>query len=60
MSIVVKAGKVAKKLLTRAGVINTEHRVSYVRRIERVRTDKKICAMTFDDGPMNMPPSPGR
>ena len=58
MSIVVKAGKVAKKILKRAGVINTEHRVSYVRRIERVRTNKKLCAMTFDDGPMNMPPAP--
>lgn len=25
--------------------------VSYCRRIERVKTDKRICAMTFDDGP---------
>lgn len=25
--------------------------VSYCRRIERVKTDRRICAMTFDDGP---------
>ncbi len=60
MSIVVKAGKAAKKLLKKAGLINAEHRVSYTRRIERIKTDKRICAMTFDDGPMNMPASPDR
>lgn len=60
MSIVVKAGKTAKKLLKKAGLINNEHRVGYTRRIERIRTDKRICAMTFDDGPMNMPASPDR
>ncbi|MBQ7820931.1 MAG: polysaccharide deacetylase family protein [Clostridia bacterium] len=60
MSIVVKAGKVAKKLLRSAGLLKSEHRVSYVRRIERIHTDKRICAMTFDDGPMNMPASPDR
>lgn len=32
--------------------------LSPVRRIERVRTSERICAMTFDDGPMNMPPHP--
>ena len=60
MSIVVKAGKAAKKLLKKAGLINNEHRVSYTRRIERIKTNKRICAMTFDDGPMNMPASPDR
>ena len=25
--------------------------VSYCRKIERIKTDKRICAMTFDDGP---------
>ncbi len=60
MSIVVKAGKAAKKLLKKAGFLKSEHRVSYTRRIERIKTDKRICAMTFDDGPMNLPASPDR
>lgn len=60
VSIVVKAGKAAKKLLKSAGLLKSEHRISYVRRIERIHTDKRICAMTFDDGPMNMPASPDR
>ena len=60
MSIIVKAGKAAKRLLKASGILNEEHRVSYTRRIERIHTSKKICAMTFDDGPMNMPASPDR
>lgn len=32
--------------------------LSPVRRIERVRTQERVCAMTFDDGPMNLPASP--
>ncbi len=34
--------------------------LSPVRRIERVKTGERICAMTFDDGPMALPPSPDR
>ena len=60
MSIVVKAGKAAKNIFKRAGLIKNEHRVTYVRRIERINTDKRICAMTFDDGPMALPSSPDR
>ncbi len=33
--------------------------LSPVRRIERVSTDRRICAMTFDDGPFALPPSTG-
>lgn len=32
--------------------------VSPVRRIERVCTNERVCAMTFDDGPMNLPANP--
>ncbi len=58
MSLIVKVGKKAKGLLKSAGLLNNECNVTYVGRIERVKTNKKICAMTFDDGPMNMPASP--
>lgn len=30
----------------------------YTRRIERICTNRRICAMTFDDGPMDAPASP--
>jgi len=32
--------------------------LSPVRRIERVATEERICAMTFDDGPCRLPASP--
>lgn len=58
MSLVVKAGKQVKKLL-RTYVLPPEvHHLSYTRRIERIRTDRRVCAMTFDDGPMDLPASP--
>lgn len=58
MSIIVKAGKKVKKIMKATGIGEKEHRVSYVRRYERIKTDKRICAMTFDDGPMNLPAAP--
>lgn len=58
MSIIVKAGKKVKKVMKAAGIGEKEHRVSYIRRYERIKTDKRICAMTFDDGPMNLPAAP--
>ncbi len=58
MSMIVKLGKKAKGILKSAGFFEKEHRVTYVRRVERIRTDKRICAMTFDDGPMALPASP--
>lgn len=39
------------KALKRKFKKKTVHYVSYCRRIERIKTDKRICAMTFDDGP---------
>ena len=50
MSIIVKAGKAGKKVLKRF-LPEEKHHISYTRRIERVRTTKRLVAMTFDDGP---------
>ena len=59
MSLIVKAGKSAKGFLKSAGLLReAAPHISYTRRIERVSTPERICAMTFDDGPMDMPASP--
>ncbi len=58
MSAIVKAGKKVKNLIKTSGLFRVEHRVTYVRRIESIKTDKRVCAMTFDDGPMALPASP--
>ncbi len=60
MSIIVKAGKAGKRLLRRFLLPEAPPRLSYTRRIERVKTSRRICAMTFDDGPMDMPAVPDR
>ncbi len=59
MPIIVKLGKKAKAL-ARKLLPAPELRISYTRRIERVQTARRICAMTFDDGPMDLPASPDR
>ena len=59
MSLVVKIGKAGKAVLRRA-LPQPEPHLCYTRRIERICTKKRICAMTFDDGPMNLPASPDR
>ena len=59
MSLVVKIGKFGKRVLRRA-LPAPAPCVSYVRRIERVQTTRRICAMTFDDGPMDLPANPDR
>lgn len=53
MSAIVKAAKKLKKLLRPAPPF-----ISFSRRINYVKTNKRICAMTFDDGPMLLPASP--
>ncbi|MBQ9921354.1 MAG: hypothetical protein IJO52_04140, partial [Clostridia bacterium] len=53
MSAIVKLGKKIKKLLPPPPVF-----ISYSRRINCIKTNKRICAMTFDDGPMLLPASP--
>lgn len=60
MSMLVKIGKSGKKLLKKALAPAEKHAVSCTRRIERVRTARRVCAMTFDDGPMDLPASPDR
>lgn len=58
MSLIVKIGKKGKQILKK---FRTEkHYISYTRRLERVATKERVCAMTFDDGPMDMPVSPDR
>jgi len=56
MNILIPFGKkikrLAKTILTPAPIL------SYARRIDGVRTDKRVCAMTFDDGPTHAPLSP--
>lgn len=54
MSTIVRVGKKLKKYL----MPKAKPCVSYVRRIERVKTAERVVAMTFDDGPMNAPCSP--
>ncbi len=43
----IKLAKALKKKIKKAPVPY----VSYCRKIERIKTSKRICAMTFDDGP---------
>ena len=59
MSILVKAGKLGKKLLRQVLPAPTP-RLSYTRRIERIQTTRRLCAMTFDDGPSADPANPDR
>lgn len=59
MSMIVKIGKKGKAVVKRL-LPAEKHYVGYTRRIERVKTAKRVCAMTFDDGPMDMPAAPDR
>lgn len=57
MSLIVKAGKLGKRIIK--SVLPAEKKyLSYTRRIERIKTKERICAMTFDDGPFSLPCSP--
>ena len=61
MSIVTKSIGLAKKVKHRFQDQIKERTPVYlspVRRIERVATQERICAMTFDDGPCGLPASP--
>ncbi|HHX62974.1 MAG TPA: polysaccharide deacetylase family protein [Epulopiscium sp.] len=60
MSIVtqmIKSAKSVKRLLKGKIQSNKPIYMSSVRRIEQVKTKERVCAMTFDDGPFNLPPS---
>lgn len=61
MSLVTKGIGLAKKVKHRyqdALRARTPVYLSPVRRIERVATKERICAMTFDDGPCRLPANP--
>ena len=60
MSLIVKVGKAGKRFLKKYVLPPEKHHLSYARRLERIKTTRRICAMTFDDGPMDMPCSPDR
>lgn len=60
MSMIVKAGKKVKRVMKKLLQPAEKHYVGYTRRIERVCTDRRVCAMTFDDGPMDLPAAPDR
>ena len=58
MSLFVKAGKAVKRFLRTYILPAPKQYVSYCRRVDRIQTDRRICAMTFDDGPMDLPAAP--
>lgn len=58
MSTFVRIGKKVKRFAKRVLLPEPKCSVSYTRRIERVKTDERVCAMTFDDGPTALPASP--
>lgn len=60
MSMLVKLGQKGKKVVKKFVIPREKHHLSYTRRLERIKTGRRICAMTFDDGPMDMPVSPDR
>ena len=60
MSLIVKIGKKGKRLIKKLITPAEKHYVGYTRRLERVKTDRRVCAMTFDDGPMDLPVAPDR
>jgi peptidoglycan/xylan/chitin deacetylase (PgdA/CDA1 family) len=60
MSLIVKIGKKGKRIVKKFITPAEKHNLSYTRRIEQIKTDRRICAMTFDDGPMDMPAAPDR
>lgn len=60
MSLIVKIGKKGKRIVKKIVAPAEKHSLSYTRRVERIKTDRRICAMTFDDGPMDIPAAPDR
>ena len=58
MSTFVRIGKKVKKFAKSVLLPKPKCHVGYCRRIERIKTKERVCAMTFDDGPMNLPACP--
>ena len=59
-STLIKLGKKVKRFAKSVLLPAPKPVVSYVRRFERIKTPEKVCAMTFDDGPMDLPCAPDR
>ncbi len=59
MSTLVRLGKKVKHLAKHFLQPAQPPVLSYCRRIERVKTTERVCAMTFDDGPMLLPATTG-
>ena len=58
MSTFIRLGKKVKKFAKTALLPAPKCNISYCRRIEQVKTKQRVCAMTFDDGPMDVPAVP--
>lgn len=61
MSLTTRGIGLAKKIKHEIADSHKERAGAYlspVRRIERIKTEKRVCAMTFDDGPCRLPGSP--
>lgn len=59
MSTIVKLAKKAKQILLGGkSRISGRNYMSLCRRVERVALTERVCAMTFDDGPCELPPAP--
>jgi peptidoglycan/xylan/chitin deacetylase (PgdA/CDA1 family) len=62
MSLTTRGIGLAKKIKHEIADSHKERAGAYlspVRRIERIKTEKRVCAMTFDDGPCRIPASDG-
>lgn len=55
---IIKLAKQVKRQCKNLLVGQKEVLLSPVRRLENVKTERRICAMTFDDGPCGLPPKP--
>ena len=55
----IRLAKALKKKVNKITGAEITPYVSYARRINRVKTSSRICAMTFDDGPTYLPVSSG-
>lgn len=53
-----KIGKEVKGITDKILFPPQKPTISYTRRIESVKTKERVCALTFDDGPMDLPCCP--
>ena len=58
LTLAISTAKKVKHALKKDIDKKTPVYLSPVRRLEHIRTRERVCAMTFDDGPMNLPSNP--